>query len=108
MKKCDVGMVRISVVETPISVPNAFSPDGDNINDFFVIKRIQTFPENELKVYNRWGHLVYSKKGYDNSWDGKSSEGSAGDGLPSGSYFYTLSFNDGITEAMQGYIVIRK
>ncbi len=107
-KLCDQAVVRITVLETPLSIPNAFSPDGDNINDFFVIKRIKSFPDNELKVYNRWGHLVYNKKGYDNSWDGKASVGNAGEGLPSGSYFYVLDLKDGITEPKQGYIVIRK
>jgi gliding motility-associated-like protein len=107
-KLCDIAVVRITILETPLSIPNAFSPDGDNINDFFVIKRIKSFPESELKIYNRWGHMVYSKVGYDNSWDGKASVGNAGDGLPSGSYFYVLDLKDGNTKPMQGYIVLRK
>jgi gliding motility-associated-like protein len=107
-KLCDEGIVFITILETPFTIPDAFSPDGDNINDFFVIKRIQAFPNNELKVFNRWGRLVYSKKGYDNSWDGKANIGNEGEGLPSGSYYYTLIFNDGATETKQGYIVLRK
>ncbi|MBL0046805.1 MAG: tandem-95 repeat protein [Bacteroidetes bacterium] len=107
-KLCATGIVRITINETPFTVPNAFSPDGDNINDFFVIKRIQAYPQNELRIFNRWGNLVYSKKGYDNTWNGKSSDGSEGKELASGSYYYILTFNDGVNEAMQGYIVIRK
>ncbi|HRH01674.1 MAG TPA: Ig-like domain-containing protein [Bacteroidia bacterium] len=107
-KLCDEGMVIITILETPFTIPDAFSPDGDNINDFFVIKRIQAFPNCELKVFNRWGHLVYSKKGYDNSWNGKANIGNEGEGLPSGSYYYTLIFNDGATETKQGYVVLRK
>ncbi len=107
-KLCDEAMVRITIRETPFSVPDAFSPDGDNINDFFVIKQIKAYPNSEFKVFNRWGHLVYRKKGYDNTWNGRSNVGAEGDGLPSGSYFYTLEFNDGLTKTIQGYIVIRK
>lgn len=107
-KLCDEGTVFITILETPFVIPDAFSPDGDNINDLFVIKRIQAFPNNELRVFNRWGRLVYSKKGYDNSWDGKANVGNEGEGLPSGSYYFTLIFNDGSTETKQGYIVLRK
>lgn len=108
MKQCDIAVVRITIIETPITVPNAFSPDGDNINDKFIIKRIQTFPNNELQVYNRWGQLVYQKTSYDNSWDGKSNVGTDNSALPSGSYFYIVHFNDGISETKQGYVVLRK
>jgi gliding motility-associated-like protein len=52
-----------------------FSPDGDGINDFWVIRGIEAFPQNEVKVFNRWGNVVFETRDYDNNqvaWRGQS------------------------------------
>nr|WP_319398089.1 gliding motility-associated C-terminal domain-containing protein [uncultured Carboxylicivirga sp.] len=81
-----------------ILIPNAFSPNGDGINDYYKIQGSFTdeVGSSSLEVYNRWGTLVYRSKGerYDNSWDGKSNAGamvSLGENLPNGTYFYIFS-----------------
>jgi gliding motility-associated-like protein len=99
-------------------IPNAFSPNGDNINDRFVITGIEYKVESKLEVCNRWGTLVYRSKGqnYDNKWDGKSTESnmvSAGDELPNGTYFYVFSVKlnvegEVITKEYSGYIELRR
>lgn len=79
--------VTVSVMR-PLSyedIPNAFSPNNDNINDFWRIKDIQLYPDNYLNVYNRWGKLVYEKEEYMNQWNGGK--------LPAGTYYYTLNLN---------------
>jgi gliding motility-associated-like protein len=51
-------------------VHNAFSPNGDGINEKFVIDNIDDtvcYPDNTVEIYNRWGVLVYETKGYNNS-----------------------------------------
>ena len=65
-----------------IVVPNSFSPNGDNINDLFVIENLEGFKNVSLKVFNRWGRLLYQSDDYQNTWDG----GNATDGT----YFYVL------------------
>jgi gliding motility-associated-like protein len=79
---------------------NAISPNGDGINDTFKIKGIDCYPNNTLRIYNRYGVLVYDKEGYDNitnPFEGFS-DGRAtlkrSDKLPTGTYFYTLEYSD--------------
>ncbi len=82
-------------------IPEAFTPNGDGENDFFVIPDAPFFPGNTLSVYNRWGGEVFTMKSYDNSWDGTND----GTPLPDGTYFY--SFDMGIDqEPITGYVYI--
>ena len=73
-----------------IFVPEGFSPNGDNVNDNFVI----TYTGNEpvhLQVFNRWGNIVYSNDAYQNDWQGISMHGvTIGKDLPDGTYFYKV------------------
>ncbi len=79
--------------ETAVSFTNAvatyniITPNGDNLNDRFVIDNATLYPNNELAIFNRWGREVYRRKNYDNSWDG-------GD-LPAGTYFYLFTTANG-------------
>lgn len=78
-------------LEPDITIPEAFSPNGDGANDFFEIPGIADFPENSLVIFNRWGHEVYRKNGYMNEWDGVATSGiTIGEGCPEGTYFYVL------------------
>lgn len=65
---------------TPFSVPNIMTPNGDGINDYFVITGLQK--GTKLTVFNRWGAIVYSSNNYDNDWTASN--------LTDGVYFYTL------------------
>lgn len=86
------------VEPTCLVVYNEFSPNGDGVNDFFTIDCISRYPGNELQVYNRWGTVVYQKRGYNNDWDG-TPNGRAivqkEDQLPVGTYYYVLDLGDG-------------
>lgn len=79
-------------------IPQGFSPNGDGINDLFVIRGVgnQTI---SLEVYNRWGHLVYGNNDYKNDWDGKPNTGimisEDASGLPDGTYYYVIKTSDG-------------
>ncbi|MFH4966026.1 gliding motility-associated C-terminal domain-containing protein, partial [Gaetbulibacter sp. M235] len=80
-----------------LTVYNEFSPNGDSVNDVFVIECIENYPDNKLEVYNRWGNLVYSKKGYRNDWDGTSNGRrtiNKSNELPEGTYYYVITLND--------------
>ena len=86
-------------------VPNAFSPDGDGINETFKIRCLYQFPEAHLQVFSRWGSLVYEKKNYGNGnywpgtewWDGRSNNSWAltNEVLPSATYVYILYLGNG-------------
>ncbi len=78
------------------TVYNVFTPNGDGINDTLTIKGITTV-NNELKIFNRWGKLVYQATNYQNDWNGVSDVNltfSKGKKLPVGTYFYTLEIKD--------------
>ncbi|MFT3740215.1 MAG: Ig-like domain-containing protein [Breznakibacter sp.] len=94
--------------ENRLKVPETFSPNGDGINDFWVIPVIADYPENQLTVYNRWGTEVYHKTNYDNSWDGRSSVSTLGkDILPEGTYFYVLKLGKG-EATLKGTVYIKR
>ena len=94
--------------DVAIIIPNFFTPDGNGQNDVFSIHGIEKYPNNTLEIYNRWGALVYLKKGYNNSFDGKSNQPSMGTGmLPSGTYFIALDLGDGTTKPYHGYLELK-
>lgn len=70
---------------------NLFSPNGDGSNEVWEITNIDQYPSNYLEIYNRWGSLVYTQEGYDNSWTGVDQEGQL---LPVGAYYYIMKLND--------------
>lgn len=87
----------------PLTIFNAFSPDGDGKNDTWLIKNIDFFPNNELKIFNRWGSEVYKSKSYSsiNAWDGGN--------LQSGTYFYVLNVEiGGEKKSYKGFITMIK
>jgi gliding motility-associated-like protein len=90
-----------------LRVPEIITPNGDTKNDVLIIDGIEYFPDNLLQIYNRYGHIVYEKKRYDNSWGGYSNKGSFGGNkpLPAGTYYYTLIYNEG-KNRQAGFIYI--
>jgi len=80
-----------------LSIPEGFSPNGDGLNDFFVIKGLNDFPNNKLIIYNRWGSKVYERSGYLNTWDGRSENNMdyGSNILPKATYYYILDLGNG-------------
>ncbi|MCK0145563.1 gliding motility-associated C-terminal domain-containing protein [Arenibacter sp. F26102] len=92
-----------------IKIYNEFTPNDDGDNDYFRIDCIETFPESDLQVFNRYGALVYQKKAYQNEWRGLANVNGVGKGeiLPTGTYFYILK-TDALSENKTGWIFLRK
>ena len=89
---------------TPTLVPaQAFTPNGDGINDYWIIPGIENYPNALVKVYNRWGHEVFATKGYNNDWSAAYRSNS--DRLPSGSYMYVIDLSNG-SAPIQGWLFI--
>ncbi len=69
------------------------TPNGDGLNDTFIIEGIESIPGNELILFNRWGVEVFNMRDYDNSFDGTSNGRvtiNEGQELPVGTYYYVL------------------
>lgn len=80
---------------------NVITPNDDGKNDFFTAKDIDLFPQNNLKVFDRSGTMVYAKKNYWNEWKGDRN----GIPLPNGTYYYILEYGQG-KERVKGYVLI--
>ncbi|OWW24114.1 hypothetical protein B4Q04_16705 [Zobellia sp. OII3] len=104
------------LVETGISVTNEIiTPDNDGVNDYFEIDNIESFPNNKVQIYNRWGVLVYEMSGYDN---GPASFRGVSNGratiqvdskLPVGVYFYVIKYeNKGEYLSKAGYLYVNR
>ncbi|WP_162430898.1 gliding motility-associated C-terminal domain-containing protein [Christiangramia aestuarii] len=107
--------VRLAVTvsiddDCPLIIPEAFSPNGDGLNDTFEIRNIRDkYPNFTLKIRNRFGDKVYQGNANTPDWDGLSSESSFGSGtLPVGAYFYYLDYNDGSTEPVRGTVYLSR
>jgi gliding motility-associated-like protein len=102
--------VTVTVLCDTLDLPSGFSPNGDGINDTFVIPWISEYPDNALFIYNRWGNLVYKARGYQNTWDGRGNLTTSvmgGDQLPEGTYFYLIDLKNG-KKPVQGYILLKR
>jgi len=94
----------VSVVITPpIKVPNVFSPNGDGINDTWVIPYLQLFSSAIVEIYNRYGQPVFKSTGYYTPWNGKLN----GKDLPIGTYYYIIKLNPQ-SKPLNGSITILK
>ncbi|MTI24404.1 gliding motility-associated C-terminal domain-containing protein, partial [Fulvivirga kasyanovii] len=101
----NTGVVEIGTVITNY---NLVSADGDGINDVFQIDCITNFPNNNVRIYNRAGVLVYEIDEYNNAdraFRGVGEQGlySMGDKLPNGTYFYLIDKGDG-SEIISGFL----
>jgi gliding motility-associated-like protein len=88
-----------------IIVPNAFSPNGDGINDYFRIIGIEKYPDARLFVYTASNRKVFEKNHYGNIdfwgseaealWDGTNNIKGSGMQMPDGTYIYILDLANG-------------
>ena len=127
---CDTSYYKtIKVEPVKLKIPNVFTPNGDGVNDYFIISLdngsgtpnggntrdgggevleyenyeplSRYYESSELTIFNRWGRIVYHSKDYQNNWDG--------DGLSDGTYFYVLKCHGLKQDATyQGSVMIIK
>jgi gliding motility-associated-like protein len=93
------------IIENELQVYKALSPNGDGLNDTWIINGIEKYRENSVSIYDRWGRLIFSTSSYDNErnvWDGSGSTRNGAE-LPNGTYFYRIEIM-GIEEALKGSI----
>ena len=97
----DTVLINVIIKSFDVLVSNVFSPNGDGINDNWYIKNISNYNDNEVSVYNIYGIEVFSKKGYNNDWQGTYN----GANLPDGTYFYVVK-TDNSSPALKGSLDI--
>jgi gliding motility-associated-like protein len=86
-----------------IDVPNAFTPNGDGINDLLAVLCSDCEAFQSLVIYNRWGEQVFETNDYTQGWDGNWNNESQ----PLGSYAYVLSYFDGgVLAYKKGHITL--
>ncbi|MDW8272862.1 MAG: Ig-like domain-containing protein [Chitinophagales bacterium] len=105
---CDTASVCVTVIDTTVECvfPNAFSPNGDGINDLFIINCNGQYPLATLRIFNRWGNEVwYSEGHYQNNWNGTNKENKD---VPDGTYYYIYDYGDGTNRKEARFVVITR
>ena len=93
-------LIRLTCI--PGIIPEIITPNGNGKNETWVLN---LDPDAEVKIFNRWGSLVFIASPYNDDWDGKANSGSTigNDYLPSGTYFYVIDKKDG-SDPISGYV----
>lgn len=89
-----------------IAIINAVTPGNDNRHDFLRIDNIEFYPNNEVKIINRWGDLLWEASGYDNEtvlFEGRSNI--SGNDLENGTYYYVIQYGG---RRKTGFFVLRR
>jgi len=87
----DRKKISIQIASSDLRLPNLFTPNNDGINDTWEISKIDNYPNALVKIYNRYGALVFESRGYHKSFDGRG----GGQELPAGAYYYTVELRQG-------------
>ncbi len=100
------AQITVSLIprsECVITIPSAFTPNGDGVNDLWDITALQGYPDCVVTVFNRYGAEVYRSVGYSKAWNGTYS----GSALPSGTYYYIIDLGSGKKKLSGAVTIIR-
>ena len=88
---CVIDSIITLTQPDDLRLPTGLTPNNDGSNDSYVILGIDQYPDNDFKVFNRWGNLVYEKSNYLNEWQGTNTNG---EDLPDGTYYVVFVSQD--------------
>ena len=97
-----VDTIHVHVLDD-IKIANAFSPNGDGINDVWNIEHIDSYPNVTVQVFNRYGAIVFSSKGYAKPFDGRYQNND----LATETYFYVIDPGNGKARKTGAISIIR-
>lgn len=109
---CETRLSTTLIVDRCLSeivegeIPQIITPNGDGQNDEWHIPDIDYFENNTVKIFNRYGSLVFEKRAYDNGGDSFDGTGKNGENLPDGTYYYVIDLGNG--EDYKGFIMIQR
>ena len=101
---CSTGISNIVIAASDVDclhIPNVFTPNGDGVNDEWIIENIEFFPDAHIFVYNRWGQALYKGRGNSERWDGSY----RGHFVPAGVYTYIISL-ESVEEKYEGTVTV--
>lgn len=84
-------------------IPNAFSPNGDGINDTWMIRYLDSYPGATVQIFDRYGKRIYMSSGYSIPWDGTMN----GKPMPAGVYYYIVDPKNGLSTINGSLTLIR-
>jgi len=106
---CDTAEVYIFIsTELPINwliIHNVITPNGDGVNDEWIIDGIENFPDNTVLIFNRWGDKIKSIDHYNNTTQVWKGDNNKGEPVPDGTYYYIVTIKDGGSRT--GWIWVR-
>ena len=82
--------LQVTVGLSSLNIANAFTPNGDGINDYWQVNNIQSYPDALVQIYNRYGQKLFESKGYVKPFDGTYN----GQKLAAGVYYYIINLNN--------------
>ena len=88
---CTLSDEMVVTVLKSVGIPTAFSPNGDGINDTWIIQYMESYPGSTVEVFNRYGQQVFYSSGYSQPWNGTLK----GNALPVGVYYYIINPKNG-------------
>jgi gliding motility-associated-like protein len=80
----------VLTITSTINIPNAFTPNGDGINDLWDIQALSAYPQCVVSIFTRYGNLIFQSRGYPKPWDGTYK----GTALPMGAYYYVINLQN--------------
>jgi len=83
-------------------IANALTPNGDGVNDFWVLGGLEYFPTANIQVFNRWGQIVFESKGYSSPWEGRYK----GENLPVADYYFIIEY-DSSKDPIMGTVTVK-
>ena len=100
---CTASDILTVKILRPVKIPNAFSPNGDYVNNEWRIDNLSDYPGATVEVYNRYGQLVFKSVGYNTPWDGTMK----GKPLPVATYYYIIKLENGFDPLTGSVTIIR-
>ena len=100
---CDNSDEVIVTIVRDLKVFSSFSPNGDDVNDYWLIEGLEAYEKPTVQIYNRWGQELYKSNDYTNNpWDGRFN----GTYVAPGTYYYLIESNDADTGTLTGPLTI--
>ncbi|HVW95713.1 MAG TPA: gliding motility-associated C-terminal domain-containing protein [Mucilaginibacter sp.] len=93
--------IKVTSYCKEIHIPNTFTPNDDGINDTWVISGLENDPTVNVKVFDRWGAVVFQSQGYTTPWDGTYRNKK----ITAGVYYYVITAK-GAQQVLSGYVTV--
>ncbi|MBN4071501.1 gliding motility-associated C-terminal domain-containing protein, partial [Crocinitomix catalasitica] len=92
-----------TVENSGIIIPTGITPNNDGVNDLWELDQLnQSYPNNTVRIYNRWGNIIFESNGYSTPWDGLHK----GRELPTASYFFSIQYGSADIKSDTGIVTI--